>query len=239
MYGVKMSIHINAEKDAIADKILLPGDPLRAEFIAKNYLGNPVCYNNVRGMLGYTGSYKGERVSVQGTGMGLPSLSIYVNELIKEYGVKKLIRVGSCGSIQEDLHVRDIVLAMASSTNSSMNKNRFKGMDFAPTADFGLFKSALEVSKEMKLDIKAGNVLSSDSFYTDDPDEWKMWASFNVLAVEMESSALYTLAAKYGVSALTILTVSDSLVTWEETSSEEREKTFTQMMELALDVIIK
>lgn len=239
MYGVKMSIHINAEKDAIADKILLPGDPLRAEFIAKNYLENPVCYNNVRGMLGYTGSYKGERVSVQGTGMGLPSLSIYVNELIKEYGVKKLIRVGSCGSIQEDLHVRDIVLAMASSTNSSMNKNRFKGMDFAPTADFGLFKSALEVSKEMKLDIKAGNVLSSDSFYTDDPDEWKMWASFNVLAVEMESSALYTLAAKYGVSALTILTVSDSLVTWEETSSEEREKTFTQMMELALDVIIK
>ncbi|MGL1892141.1 MAG: purine-nucleoside phosphorylase [Spirochaetaceae bacterium] len=234
-----MSIHINAEKGAIADKILLPGDPLRAEFIAKNYLENPVCYNKVRGMLGYTGLYKGEKISVQGTGMGLPSLSIYVNELIKEYDVKKLIRVGSCGSMQSDIHVRDIVLAMASSTNSSMNKNRFNGMDFAPTADFKLFSNALDVAKKMDIDLKAGNVLSSDSFYTDNPDEWKMWANFNVLAVEMESSALYTLAAKYNVSALTILTVSDSLVTWEETSSEEREKTFTQMMELALETIIK
>ncbi len=233
-----MSIHINAKKDEIAENILLPGDPLRAEFIAKNYLENPVCYNNVRGMLGYTGLYKGERVSVQGTGMGLPSLAIYVNELIREYDVKKLVRVGSCGSMQKDVHVRDIVLAMASSTNSSMNKNRFKGMDFAPTADFKLFNNAVNMAKEMKIDIKAGNVLSSDSFYTDDPDEWKMWAAFNVLAVEMESSALYTLAAKYNVSALTILTVSDSLVTWEETSSEEREKTFTQMMELALESII-
>ncbi|MBN2618581.1 MAG: purine-nucleoside phosphorylase [Spirochaetales bacterium] len=233
-----MSIHINAEKSQIADKILLPGDPLRAEFIAKNYLENPVCYNNVRGMLGYTGMYKGHRVSVQGTGMGLPSLSIYVNELIREYDVKKLIRVGSCGSMQSDIHVRDIILAMSSSTNSSMNKNRFKGMDFAPTADFKLFKSALDRANEMGLNVNAGNVLSSDSFYTDDPNEWKMWADFNVLAVEMESSALYTLAAKYGVSALTILTVSDSLVTWEETSSEEREKTFTQMMELALNTII-
>lgn len=234
-----MSVHINAEKDQIADKILLPGDPLRAEFIAKNYLDNPVCYNKVRGMLGYTGTYKGEKVSVQGTGMGLPSLSIYVNELIREYDVKKLIRVGSCGSMQKDIHVRDIILAMASSTNSSMNKNRFNGMDYAPTADFKLFSQALESAKELGISIKAGNVLSSDSFYTDDPDEWKMWAAFNVLAVEMESSALYTLAAKYGVQALTVLTVSDSLVTWEETTSEEREKTFTQMMELALDTIIK
>lgn len=233
-----MSVHISAAKDEVADKILLPGDPLRAEFIAKKYLENPKCYNNVRGMLGYTGMYKGERVSVQGTGMGLPSISIYVNELIREYGVKKLIRVGSCGSLQKDIHVRDIVLAMSSSTNSSMNRNRFKGMDFAPTADFNLFNKAVNISDRMGLNIKAGNVLSSDSFYTDDPDEWKMWAAFNVLAVEMESSALYTLAAKYGVSALTILTVSDSLVTREETTSEEREKTFTQMMELALDTII-
>lgn len=233
-----MSVHISASKDKVADKILLPGDPLRAEFIAKNYLENPKCYNNVRGMLGFTGLYKGEKVSVQGTGMGLPSISIYVNELIREYDVKKLIRVGSCGSLQKDIHVRDIVLAMASSTNSSINKNRFKGMDFAPTADFSLFNKAVNISGKMGLDIKAGNVLSSDSFYTDDPDEWKMWAAFNVLAVEMESSALYTLAAKYGVSALTILTVSDSLVTREETTSEEREKTFTQMMELALDTII-
>lgn len=234
-----MSIHINAKKNQIADKILLPGDPLRAQFIANNYLEDPICYNNVRGMLGYTGVYKGERISVQGTGMGLPSLSIYVNELIKEYDVKTLVRVGSCGSMQPDIHVRDIILAMSSSTNSSMNKNRFKGMDFAPTADFKLFSKCLDVAKSMDLDIKAGNVLSSDSFYTDDPNEWKMWAEFNVMAVEMESSALYTLAAKYNVSALTILTVSDSLVTWEETTSEEREKTFTKMMELALNTVIK
>lgn len=233
-----MSIHINAKKEDIADKILLPGDPLRAEFIAKTYLKNPECYNNVRGMLGYTGIYKGERISVQGTGMGLPSLSIYVNELIKEYDVKKLIRVGSCGAMQKELELRDIILAMAASTNSSMNKNRFKGMDFAPTPDFGLFKSALKHGDRLGLDLKAGNVLSSDSFYTDDPDEWKMWADFNVIAVEMETSALYTLAAKYGVKALSILTVSDSLVTWEETTSEEREKTFIQMMELALDTIL-
>lgn len=234
-----MSVHISAKKGEIADKVLLPGDPLRAEFIAKTYLENPVCYNNVRGMLGYTGTYKGERISVQGTGMGLPSISIYVNELIREYDVKKLIRVGSCGSMQDNLKVRDIVLAMASSTNSSMNKNRFKGMDFAPTADFKLFNNAVNISADMGIDIKAGNVLSSDSFYNDDPEEWKMWARFNVLAVEMESSALYTIAAKYGVSALTILTVSDSLVTSEETTSEEREKTFTKMMELALESIIK
>lgn len=233
-----MSIHINAKKEDIADKILLPGDPLRAEFIAKTYLKNPVCYNNVRGMLGYTGTYKGERVSVQGTGMGLPSLSIYVNELIREYDVKKLIRVGSCGAMQKDLKLRDIILAMSASTNSSMNKNRFKGMDYAPTPDFGLFKNAMIHGDKLGLDIKAGGVLSSDSFYTDDPDEWKIWAAFNVIAVEMETSALYTLAAKYGVKALSILTVSDSLVTWEETSSEEREKTFLQMMELALDTII-
>lgn len=234
-----MSVHISAKKGEIADKVLLPGDPLRAEFIAKTYLENPICYNNVRGMLGYTGTYKGERISVQGTGMGLPSISIYVNELIREYDVKKLIRVGSCGSMQDNLKVRDIVLAMASSTNSSMNKNRFKGMDFAPTADFKLFNNAVNISADMGIDIKAGNVLSSDSFYNDDPEEWKMWARFNVLAVEMESSALYTIAAKYGVSALTILTVSDSLVTSEETTSEEREKTFTKMMELALESIIK
>ncbi len=233
-----MSIHISANKNEIADKILLPGDPLRAEFIAKNYLEEIKCYNNVRGMLGFTGIYRGERVSVQGTGMGLPSLSIYVNELIREYDVKKLIRVGSCGSLQENIKVRDIVLAMASSTNSSMNRNRFKGMDFAPTANFNLFAKAMDVSKKQNLEIKAGNVLSSDSFYTDDPDEWKMWAAYNVLAVEMESSALYTLASKFDVQALTILTVSDSLVTREETTSEEREKTFTQMMELALDTII-
>lgn len=233
-----MSVHINAKKGDIADKILLPGDPLRAEFIAKNYLENVECYNKVRGMLGFTGAYKGERISVQGTGMGLPSISIYVNELIREYDVKKLIRVGSCGSMQEDIKVRDILIAMSASTNSSMNKNRFNGMDFAPSADYELFMKAVKNAEKQKLDIKAGGVLSTDSFYNDNSEEWKHWASFGVLAVEMETSALYTLAAQHKVQALSILTVSDSLVTWEETSSEEREKTFTQMMELSLETLI-
>ena len=233
-----MSIHIEAKKGDIAEKILLPGDPLRAEFIAKKYLEDSFCYNNVRGMLGFTGIYKGERVSVQGTGMGLPSISIYLNELIREYGVKKLIRVGSCGALQKDIKIRDILLAMSVSTNSGINKIRFQGMDFAPTADFEMFRTALNRADDLGLDIKAGNILSSDSFYTDDPDAWKLWAKYKVLAVEMESSALYTLSAKYGVSALSILTVSDSLITHEEATSEEREKTFTNMIELALATVI-
>lgn len=232
-----MSIHISAKKGEVAEKVLLPGDPLRAEFIAKTYLKDVVCYNNVRGMLGFTGTYKGEKISVQGTGMGIPSISIYVNELISFYGAKKLIRIGSCGSMQESIKLRDIIVAMSASTNSAVNKNHFKGMDFAPTADFALFKKSLKVGENLKLNIKAGGVLTSDVFYNYDPNEWKMWAAFNILAVEMETTALYTLAAKFNVQALSILTVSDSLVNFEETTSEEREKTFTQMMELALDTI--
>lgn len=231
-----MSVHIGAKENDIAKTVLLPGDPLRAKFIAEKFLENPVCYNEVRGMYGYTGTYNGERVSVQGTGMGIPSLSIYVNELITQYGVKNLIRVGTCGAMQPDINIRDVILAMTSSTNSAINKLRFNGMDYAPAASFKLLKKAYDAAMERGLDIRVGNVLSSDTFYDDDPDSWRLWAKFGVLAVEMETTGLYTLAAKYGVDALTILTVSDSLVTGQVTSSEEREKTFKDMIEIALEV---
>jgi purine-nucleoside phosphorylase len=231
-----MSIHIGAQENQIAETILLPGDPLRAKFIAETYLDNPICYNEVRGMYGFTGTYKGKRISVQGTGMGVPSISIYVNELITSYGVKNLIRVGSCGSLQEHVKIRDIVLAMSSSTDSAINKLRFDGMDFAPTASFKLLKMAYDIAISKNIHPKVGNILTSDTFYHDDPDSWKRWAAFGVLAVEMETTALYTLAAKYNVDALTILTVSDSLVTKEETTAEERQKTFTDMMEIALEL---
>lgn len=232
-----MSTHIGAEKGQVAETVLLPGDPLRAKFLAENYLEGAVCYNQVRGMLGYTGTYKGKRVSVQGTGMGMPSHSIYVHELICDYGAKQLIRIGSCGAIQPDIKLRDIILAVSASTDSSMNRLRFKGMDFAPPASFRLLKQAYEFAEEHGIGVKAGGILSSDSFYNDDdPEGWKLWAAYGLLAVEMEASALYTLAARFGVDALAILTVSDSIVTGEAAPAEDREKTFTNMMEIALDL---
>ncbi|MCK4259849.1 MAG: purine-nucleoside phosphorylase [Halanaerobiales bacterium] len=231
-----MSIHIEAKQGEIAKTILLPGDPLRAKFIAENFLEDYVCYNKVRGMYGFTGTYKGKRVSVQGTGMGLPSLSIYVNELISSYGVENLIRVGSCGGMQEDVKVRDIILAMSASTDSKLNELRFNGKDYAPTASFKLLKKAYDVAISKGVNVKAGNVFSADLFYNDDTEAWKLWSKFGVLAVEMETAELYTLAAKFKVNALSILTVSDSLVSGELTTSEEREKTFTDMIEIALEL---
>ncbi|TYP97390.1 purine-nucleoside phosphorylase [Tenacibaculum adriaticum] len=231
-----MSVHIEAKKGEIAQTVLLPGDPLRAKWIAETFLEGAVCYNDVRGMLGFTGTYKGKKISVQGTGMGIPSALIYCHELITEYGVKNLIRVGSAGSYQKEVKIRDIVIAMAASSNSGLNKIRFNGADFAPTASFNLFKKAIEVAKEKNIDIKAGNILSSDEFYTDDPNDYKKWASFGVLAVEMESAGLYTIAAKHNVNALSIVTISDSLVTNERTTSDEREHTFKKMIELALEL---
>ena len=233
-----MSLHIGAPEGAIAPRVLLPGDPLRARFIAENYLENATCYNEVRGMYGYTGTYKGFDISVQGTGMGMPSHSIYVHELINSYGARTLIRIGSCGSIQSEIKLRDLVLALSASTNSAMVSQRFGGMNFAPTADWDLIMKATRCAGEIGLNIKAGNILSSDTFYDEDPESWKNWAKYGVLAVEMEAAALYTLAARFGVKALCLLTVSDSLVSREETTSEEREKTFTQMMELALETAI-
>lgn len=231
-----MSIHIGAKEGEIASTILLPGDPLRAKYIAENFLTDTICYNEVRGMYGYTGAYKGKRISVQGTGMGIPSVSIYLNELITSYKAKNLIRIGSCGSMQPDIKIRDVVLAMSASTDSHINKIRFNGMDYAPTANFNLLKRAHDIALEKDIPIKVGSVLTTDTFYHDDPDSWKHWANYGILAVEMETAVLYTLAAKFKVNALSILTVSDSLVTREETTSEERQKTFNQMVEVALEL---
>ncbi|OQY41223.1 purine-nucleoside phosphorylase [Candidatus Atribacteria bacterium 4572_76] len=231
-----MSIHIGAKEGDIASTVLLPGDPLRAKYIAKNFLTDAICYNEVRGMYGYTGNYKGKRISVQGTGMGIPSISIYVNELITNYKAKNLIRIGSCGSMQADIRIRDVILAMSASTDSSINKIRFHGMDYASTANFDLLKRAYDIALEKNIPVKVGSVLTTDTFYHDDPDSWKHWANYGILAVEMETAVLYTLAAKFQVNALSILTVSDSLVTREETTSEERQKTFNQMAEVALEL---
>lgn len=229
-------LHIMAEEGEISEIVLLPGDPLRAKFIAENYLEDAKCYNKVRGMYGYTGNYKGKRVSVQGTGMGLPSHSIYVNELIRFYGAKKLIRIGSAGSLNEEVNIRDIVLAQSASTNSGINKRRFQGMDYAPTANFDLLFKAYNIALEKGIKVKVGNVLSSDLFYDDTDVSIKLWADYGSLAVEMETAELYTLAAKYGVQALSILTISDHIFKGEETTPEERETSFTEMMELALEL---
>jgi len=231
-----MSVHIEAKKGEIAETVLLPGDPLRAKWIANTFLENPICYNQVRGMLGYTGTYKGKRISVQGSGMGIPSALIYYQELINDYGVKNLIRVGTAGSYQKEVKIRDIVLAMAASTTSGINNSRFINADYAPTADFDLLLKAALYAKEKGIAIKAGNVLSSDEFYEDDPNSYKLWAKFGVLCVEMEAAGLYTIAAKFNIKALTILTISDSLVTGEKSNSIERETTFQEMIDIALNI---
>lgn len=235
-----MSIHIGAKKGEIAETILLPGDPLRAKYIAENFFKDVVQYNEVRGMYGFTGTYKGERISVQGSGMGVPSISIYVNELIQEYDVKKLIRVGTCGAMQENINVRDIILAQGATTDSQVNRLVFGGIDYAPIADFNLLKSAYETAKQKGLTTHVGNVFTSDVFYRDNGEEVNaLLGRYNVLAVEMETTALYTLAAKYGRQALSILTVSDHVITGELTTSEERQTSFNAMMELALETALK
>ncbi len=233
-----MSVHINAKKGDIADTILLPGDPLRAKYIAETFLEDVVLYNEVRNMFGYTGTYKGKRISVQGTGMGVPSISIYVTELMNEYDVQKLIRVGTCGSIHKDVKVRDVIIAQSASTDSKMNEIIFNGINFAPTANFDLLLKAYNAGLEKGLNIKVGNVFTEDVFYNEHAEHEK-WAQYGILALEMESSALYTLAAKFGRQALSILTVSDHLLTGEVTSSEERQITFNDMIIVALEAAIQ
>lgn len=233
-----MSIHIGAKKGEIAETVLLPGDPLRAKFIADTFLTDVKLYNEVRGMYGFTGYYKGKRISVQGTGMGAPSISIYVNELIQEYDVQKLMRVGTCGALQNDIELKDVILGMAASTDSSLNKIRFDGMDYAPIADFSLLYEAYQYALKAGKKVKVGNILTSDIFYQDDyiADPFKKWKDFGILAVEMESAALYTLATKFKRKALTILTVSDHIIKGEFCSAEERQTAFTDMMEIALEI---
>jgi len=233
-----MSIHINAEQGEIAEIVLLPGDPLRAKFIAETFLEDVKQYNDVRNMLGFTGTYKGVRVSVQGTGMGVPSISIYATELMKDYGCKKLIRVGTAGALKRDVKVRDVVLAQGATTDSKMNEIQFGGLDFAPIANFDLLLKAYNAGKEAGLNLRVGNVYTADLFYGEkNPNE--MLADYGVLAVEMEAAALYTLAAKYDAQALAILTISDHLITGEVTTSEERQLTFKDMMVVALEAAIQ
>ncbi len=229
--------HIQAtDKNQIAETILLPGDPLRARFIAENFLSNVSQFNETRGMLGFTGEFKGRRISVMGTGMGMPSIGIYSWELINRYGVKNLIRIGSAGSLQPDLHIRDIVVGMGACTNSNFASQYGLPGTFAPTASWTLLRKTTDIAAAKGIPVRVGNILSSDVFYDDDADSWKQWAKMGVLCVEMEAAALYLNAARAGANALCLLTISDSLVTHEATTAEERQTTFTSMMEIALEL---
>ena len=232
-----MSVHINATKGQIAEVVLMPGDPLRAKYIAEHYLTDVEQYNSVRNMFGYTGLYKGQRVSVQGSGMGIPSMMIYANELYTEFGVEKIIRIGSAGSIQPDVNVRDIVLAQGATTDSSIITNIFQGqVNFAPLASFDLLDKAYHFAKERGATVHVGNILSSDRFYNAELNKQKL-QEYGVLAIEMEAAGLYALAAQHKKQALAIVTISDHILTGEETTAEEREKTFNEMMEIALETV--
>jgi purine-nucleoside phosphorylase len=231
-----VTVHLEAKPGDIAPVVLLPGDPLRAQFIAERYLDRAVRHNQLRNALGYTGVYQGQRISVQSTGMGMPSCWIYAHELLESYGAKVLIRVGTCGALQPAVRVRDLILAVGASTDSAMIRHRFSGMDFAPTADFELLRRAHDLAIGRGLPVHAGNVLTSDVFYPDDPDCWKPWIRHGVLAAEMETAALYTVAAQFGARALSLLTVSDHIISGEHTSPEERQLGFGAMAELALEL---
>ena len=233
-----MSIHIGAPSGAIAKRVLLPGDPLRAKHIAETFLDEPKLYNEIRGAYGFTGSYKGVPVSVQGTGMGIPSISIYVNELIKNYGARKLIRVGTCGAMHENINIRDIVIAQGASTDSSIVRNIFgPTINFAPLADYDLLTKATDCAKKLNISAKVGNIITVDRFYDDDIDNDRL-RRHGILAVEMETAALYILAAQYRVQSLGIFTASDHLLTKEITPPEERQTDFNDMVKIALETII-
>lgn len=232
-----MSLHLAAEPGQIASRVLLPGDPLRAQWITENYLQDVECYSHTRNMLGFTGTYRGERISVQGTGMGAPSISIYVHELFQDYGVEVAIRVGTCGSIQPHIRLRDVLLAQAASTDSGMNRRVLGGLDFAPIADFGLLRRAHEVAQSRGSSVVVGGVGSMDVFY-DTSDSVEKLSAHGVLALEMEASALYTLAARFGRRALAVLSVTDIVGSHEALSQGERETSLREMVEIALDTAI-
>ena len=231
--------HINAEKGDFAPTVLMPGDPLRSKFIAENYLNEPRLVNNVRGVQGYTGSYKGCPVSVMASGMGMPSIGIYSYELFHFFGVENILRVGSAGAMSEKLHLRDIVLGEGACTDSNFGAQYGAAGTFAPIADFGLLRLAAAVAEERGLSYAVGNLYSSDVFYNDDPTVTARWQKLGVLAVEMEAAALYMNAARAGKKALAVCTISDHLLTGEATTAEERQNTFREMMELALEVAIR
>jgi purine-nucleoside phosphorylase len=233
-----MSTHIGAAPGQIAPHVLMPGDPLRAKWIAETFLEDAECYSDVRGMLGYTGSWQGQRVSVQGSGMGMPSISIYLNELFREYDVQAVTRVGSCGALTTDLAIRDMVIASGACTDSGINRITFEGYDYAAVADFELMRKAWEAAQSQPVTTKVGLIMSSDSFYHSRPELTQRMVDYGVLAVEMEANALYTLAAKYKRRAMAICTVSDHIVTGEETTAAERQETFGHMVEVALAAML-
>lgn len=230
--------HINAEPGDFADVVLMPGDPLRAKYIAQYFLQDVTEVCDVRNMLGFTGTYKGRKVSVMGHGMGIPSCSIYVTELIKDFGVKKIIRVGSCGAVSDDIKVRDVVIGLGACTDSKVNRIRFKDHDFAAIADYSMVKAAEKAASARGIEVKVGNLFSAELFYTPDPGMFEVMEKYGIVGVEMEAAGLYGVAAEYGAKAMAICTVSDHIKTGEQTSSEERQTTFNEMIEIALDSVL-
>lgn len=229
--------HINTNGNKIAESILLPGDPLRAKFIADNFLTDVIQFNNVRNMFGFTGKYKGKEVSVMGTGMGMPSIGIYSYELISKFGVKNLIRIGSCGALQENLKLYDVIIGQGASTDSNFASQYCLPGTFAPLASYKLLSKAVSTASDLGIDVHVGNILSSDVFYNDNKDAGLLWKKMGILGVEMEAAALYMNAAYLGANALCILTVSDNIITHEETTSEERQNAFTNMMKISLEML--
>ena len=229
-----MTIHIGAEKDDIADVVLMPGDPYRAKWAAETFLTDAKCVHEVRGMFGFTGLWNGNRVTIQGSGMGMPSMSIYANELIRDFDVQTLIRIGSCGGMQPHVKVRDVILAMTASTVATPSSTIFKELNFAPCADYGLLAAAAEAAKSMDVDVHVGGIYSSDTFYDERPDLNKEMQRHGVLGVEMEAAELYILATRYGRRALGVMTVSDHLLTGEALPADQRERSFGDMIEIAL-----
>lgn len=230
-----MTIHIGAKPGDIAETVLMPGDPYRAKWAAETFLDAPTCVNEVRGMLGFTGTWKGNRVTIHGSGMGMPSLSIYANELIRDYGAKTLIRIGSCGGMQPQVKVRDVILAMTSSTLSTPSSGIFRELNFAPCADYGLLRAAADAAAAKGVETHVGGIYSSDVFYDERPDLNEQMTRHGILGVEMEAAELYILAARYGIRALAVLTVSDHLQTGEALPSQDRESSFGDMVEIALE----
>ncbi len=230
-----MTVHIGAKPDDIAKTVLMPGDPYRAKWAAETFLNDARLVNEVRGMLGFTGTWNGHEVTIQGSGMGMPSLSIYANELIRDFGAKTLIRIGSCGGMQESVNIRDVIIAMTASTINSPSSGIFKEVNFAPSADWSLLQAAVKAAESRGTPTHVGGIYSSDVFYDERPDLNEQMTRHGILGVEMEAAELYTLAARYGARALAVLTVSDHLQTGEALPSEDREKSFGDMVEIALE----
>ncbi|MDR3433525.1 MAG: purine-nucleoside phosphorylase [Rouxiella aceris] len=230
--------HINAEMGDFADVVLMPGDPLRARHIAETFLQDAVEVNNVRGMLGYTGTYKGRKISVMGHGMGIPSCSIYAKELITEFGVKKIIRVGSCGAVRSDVKLRDVVIGMGACTDSKVNRMRFKDHDYAAIADYDMVRNAADAAAAKGIKARVGNLFSADLFYTPDPQMFDVMEKYGILGVEMEAAGIYGVAAEFGAKALAICTVSDHIRSGEQTTAAERQTTFDDMIVIALESVL-